>query len=257
MDTRAESTAPSFRLDGKRALVTGASRGIGLAASLALARYGAGVTLVARSADELDAARAEITSFGGCAECRPLDLRNHDQVAVALSAEPAFDILVNNAGMNRTAPFLEVSERDFDDIMGLNVRSLFFTAQVVAKGMVAAGKRGSIINMSSQMGHVGAATRTVYCASKWAVEGMTRAMAVDLAPYGVRVNTICPTFIETPMARTFLKDDAFKEQVLSKIKLGRIGDVDDITGAIVFMASDASSLMTGSSVVIDGGWTAE
>lgn len=257
MNVTIKPPAPDFRLDGKRILVTGAGRGIGLAACLALARYGAAVTLTARTASELETAAAQVRELGGNAETLPLDLRDADAVAEALAGRPAFDVLVNNAGMNRTAPFLDVPQQDFDDIMGLNVRALYFTAQAVARGMVQAGRGGSIINMSSQMGHVGAPTRTVYCASKWAVEGMTRAMALDLAPHGIRVNTIGPTFVETAMSGAFLKDDAFKSTVLSKIKLGRIGHVDDITGAIVFLASDASALMTGASMVIDGGWTAE
>ncbi|RUT98523.1 SDR family oxidoreductase [Mesorhizobium sp. M7A.T.Ca.TU.009.01.3.2] len=159
--------------------------------------------------------------------------------------------------MNRTNPFLDVTQADFDDIMGLNLRASFFVAQIVARRMVEQGVSGSIINMSSQMGHVGAATRSVYCASKWAMEGMTKATAIDLAPYKIRVNTVCPTFVETPLAQNFLKNEAFRAEVLSKIKLGRIGHVDDITGAVVFLASDASSLMTGSSMIIDGGWTAD
>lgn len=257
MVLESKSKGPDFSLDGMRALVTGAGRGIGLASSLALARYGANVTLVARSEDELEAAAAQVREFGVLAETLPLDIRDVERVAAELSQRAPFDILVNNAGMNRTAPFLEVPQRDFDDIMGLNVRALYFTAQTVARGMVKAGRGGSIINMSSQMGHVGAPTRTVYCASKWAVEGLTRAMAVELAEYGIRVNTVCPTFVETPMANAFLKDPSFKSQVLSKIKLGRIGHVDDITGAIVFLASRASALMTGASIIIDGGWTAD
>ncbi len=257
MDAKVGAVAPDFRLDGKRALVTGAGRGIGLASALALARYGADVTLLARSADEIDAAAAQVRDLGAAADALPLDLRDIDGLTAALAARPAYDILVNSAGMNRTAPFLDVPQKDYDDIMGLNVRALYFTAQAVARGMAAAGRGGSIINLSSQMGHVGGPTRTVYCTSKWAVEGMTRAMALDLAPYSIRVNTVCPTFIETPMASAFLKDETFKAQVLSKIKLGRIGQVDDVTGAIVFLASGASALMTGASLLIDGGWTAD
>ena len=153
--------------------------------------------------------------------------------------------------------FLDVTEAQYDTIMTLNVRAAYFVAQAVAQRLVAAGKSGSIINVSSQMGHVGAATRTVYCASKWAMEGMTRAMAVDLAPHGIRVNTICPTFVETPLARRMLENEKFRSEVLSKIKFGRLGQVGDLTGAIVYLASDASSLMTGTSMIIDGGWTAD
>ncbi|MBZ9683474.1 MULTISPECIES: SDR family NAD(P)-dependent oxidoreductase [unclassified Mesorhizobium] len=249
--------APSFRLDGKRALITGAGRGLGLAAAHALAHYGAEVFLAARTLSEVEAAAANIIRSGGRAEAIALDIRDVEAVSEAVSHRSAFHVLVNNAGMNRTNPFLDVTQVDFDDIIGLNLRASFFVAQIVARRMVEQGVSGSIINMSSQMGHVGAATRSVYCASKWAMEGMTKAVAIDLAPHKIRVNSVCPTFVETPLAQNFLKNEAFRAEVLHKIKLGRIGHVDDITGAVVFLASDASSLMTGSSMVIDGGWTAD
>jgi NAD(P)-dependent dehydrogenase (short-subunit alcohol dehydrogenase family) len=248
---------PSFRLDGKRALVTGAGRGIGLAGAAAMAKAGAHVTLVARSSAEIESLARAIERDGGQAEAATLDVTDVGRVERVLSSLEPFDILVNSAGTNHPAPFLDVTAEQYDAIMGLNVRSLFFVSQVVARRMREAGRPGSIIHISSQMGHVGAATRTVYCGSKWAIEGMTKAMAVDLAPYGIRVNTIGPTFIETSLSTRFLNDEAFKGQVLTKIKLGRIGRVEDVTGAIVFLASEASSLMTGSAVVIDGGWTAD
>jgi len=247
----------SFRLDGRRALVTGAGRGIGLGAAQALAEMGAEVTLVARTAAEIEAGAESIRAKGGKAEILTLDVTDLAAVAAAIAARPPFHVLVNNAGTNRTSPFLEVKVEDFDLVMNLNLRAAFFMAQSVARGLAAGGERGSIINMSSQMGHVGAAIRSVYCASKWAMEGMTKAMAVDLAPYGIRVNTIGPTFIETSLAGRYLAEPEFKAAVLSKIKLGRLGQVEDLLGAIVFLASDASSLMTGASLVIDGGWTAD
>ena len=166
-------------------------------------------------------------------------------------------MLVNNAGTNRPAPFLEVTPEDFDAISTLNVRAAFFAAQAVARGLVALGRPGSIIHMSSQMGHVGGARRTVYCASKHALEGMAKAMAIDLAPHRIRVNTLCPTYIETPLTRPYFADEAFRRDVLARIKLGRVGQVEDLMGGVVFLASDASALMTGSSLVVDGGWTAE
>jgi len=169
----------------------------------------------------------------------------------------AHDLFFNNAGMNRPQPFAEVSVLNFDTIMNLNVRAAFFAAQAVARRLIGVQKPGSIINTSSQMGHVGAAGRSVYNASKFAVEGFTKAMAIELGPHGIRVNTICPTFIETPMTRPFLQDEAFMRGVLSKIKLGRLGQVEDLMGAVVFLASDASALMTGSALMVDGGWTAE
>ena len=249
-------TTPSFRLDGRRALITGAGRGIGAGAAAALAEAGAAVTLAARSFDEVAAVAAEIRERGGQAEALALDVTDLDAVENAVARAEPFQVLVNNAGMNRPKPFAEVTRDDYDAIMGLNVRAAFFVAQAVAKRMVAAGEGGSIIHVSSQMGHVGGPGRTVYCASKWAIEGLSKAMALDLAPHRIRVNTLCPTFVETPMARGFLADEAVKSWVLQKIKLGRIGQVEDLMGAIVFLAGEASALMTGSSLVVDGGWTA-
>jgi NAD(P)-dependent dehydrogenase (short-subunit alcohol dehydrogenase family) len=257
MNAHTGSVFDRFRLDGKRALVTGAGRGIGLGAAAALAEAGAAVTLVSRTRAEIETAAADIRAKGGFADWLGLDVTDLPAMQAAIAARPPYHILLNNAGTNRTDLFLDVKVADYDLIMGLNVRAAFFVAQAVARRLAAAGEKGSIINVSSQMGHVGATRRSVYCASKWAMEGMTKAMAVDLAKLGIRVNTIGPTFVETPLAGTFLANPDFRAEVLAKIKLGRIGQVDDLIGGILFLASDASSLMTGSALLIDGGWTAD
>lgn len=248
---------PDFRLDGKRALVTGAGRGIGLGIARALAAAGAEVTLCARSAAEIAAATAEIRASGQQAEAMVADVTDITGFAAMIAARPVFDVFVNNAGTNRPKPLSEVTVADYDAVLDLNLKAAVFAARAVTMRMAEAGVRGSVINMSSQMGHVGAANRTLYCASKWALEGFTKALAVELGPREIRVNTICPTFIETPMTRPFFEDANFREAVLAKIKLGRIGQVADVAGAAVFLASDASALMTGSALMLDGGWTAD
>lgn len=248
---------PSFRLDGRRALVTGAGRGIGLAAAAALAGAGAHVMLAARSIAEIEAGAAAIRDAGGSAEPLTLDVLDTEATDTTLTQAGPFDVLVNNAGTNRPKPMTETLPDDFDAVMDLNVRAAYFVARTVARGMLAASRRGSIINVSSQMGHVGGARRTVYCASKHAVEGMTKAMAIELGPSGIRVNTLCPTFIVTELTRPYFDDPVFRDSVLGKIKLGRLGVIEDIMGPVVFLASDASALVTGSALMVDGGWTAE
>jgi NAD(P)-dependent dehydrogenase (short-subunit alcohol dehydrogenase family) len=248
---------PSFSLEGRRAVVTGAGRGLGVGIAAALARAGAAVTLVARSEQEIKAVAEAIRARGDRAEAVVLDVLDGEAVRRFFTEKAAFDILVNNAGTNRPKPVTEVTEADYDAVLALNLRSSFFVAQAAARRMIDAEVRGSLIHVGSQMGHVGGRNRTLYCASKWGLEGMSKAMALDLAPYRIRSNTIAPTFIETPMTAPFFEDVAFRAEVLGKIKLGRFGRVEDLLGAIVFLASEASALVTGTSLVIDGGWTAD
>jgi NAD(P)-dependent dehydrogenase (short-subunit alcohol dehydrogenase family) len=248
---------PSFRLDGRRALVTGAGRGIGLALAAALADAGSEVTLIARSGDEIGLAAQQLNGRGNRTTAEVLDVSDLPAVEAFFAERPAFHVLVNNAGTNRPMPMQEVSEADYDAVLDLNLKSAYFVAQGCVRRMLAEQARGSLIHISSQMGHVGGPNRSLYCASKWALEGVSKAFALDLAAYGIRSNTIAPTFIETPMTRPFLADPAFRDSVLAKIKLGRLGTVEDLMGAALFLASDASALVTGTSLVVDGGWTAE
>jgi NAD(P)-dependent dehydrogenase (short-subunit alcohol dehydrogenase family) len=247
----------NFRLDGKTALVTGAGRGIGRAVALALAAAGAELVLVSRTKSELDEVAHEIEARGGKeARALPFDVTRSDAVRDAFAGLGRLDILVNNAGLNRPQPFLEVDETTLDLLLGLNVRAAFIVAQAAARLMVDNGG-GAIINMSSQMGHVGSDLhRTVYVMTKHAVEGLTKAMAVELAPKGLRVVSIAPTFVTTPLTKPFFDDPVFRKWVLDRIPLGRLGTVEEVAQAVVFLASPAASLVTGSTLLVDGGWTA-
>ncbi|WP_270934272.1 SDR family NAD(P)-dependent oxidoreductase [Falsiroseomonas oryzae] len=244
---------PSFRLEGRRALVTGASKGIGRAGAVALAAAGAEVVLAARTLSEMEKTVAELAAAGHRAKAARLDVTDRTAVRALVSGEGPFDILLNNAGTNIRESFLDVTDASLDALLQLNVAAMFVTAQAVAQGMVAAGKAGSILNLSSINGHVSGANRTVYTATKHAVEGMTKAMAFELGPKGIRVNAIAPGFVETPLTTPVLTDPKFRERVVRAMPLGRVMQVEDIMGAIVFLASDASRMVTGTSLVIDGG----
>ncbi len=244
---------PSFRLDGRRALVTGGSRGIGLGCACALGEAGAEVVIAARSKAELGRAVAEMQDAGMNADGHPLDVTDLAAVRAYFDAHGPVDILVNSAGMARHGPALETTPENFDAVANVNIRSAYFLAQEAAKGME---DGGSIIQISSQMGHVGGIDRSVYCGTKHAVEGMTKAMAIEWAPRQIRVNTICPTFIRTPLTESTFADPEKVAWIEQKIKLGRVGEIEDIMGAVLYLASDASSLVTGTSILVDGGWTA-
>lgn len=247
---------PSFSLEGRRALVTGGSKGLGFACAVALAHAGAKVWIAARNRDDLACAVDVAAGEGLMLHSLELDITASQQVQETLNALPEMHILVNSAGLARHQPFLDVSPENFDAVMAVNLRATFFISQLVARRMRDKGIGGSIIHLSSQMGHVGGPQRSVYCASKFALEGLTRTMALELGEAGIRVNTLCPTFIETALSRQSLSDPDFRRFVLSNIKLPRLGKVEDIMGPVVFLASDAAGMITGSALMVDGGWTA-
>ncbi|MCV2870288.1 SDR family oxidoreductase [Defluviimonas sp. WL0002] len=250
-------STPSFRLDGKRALVAGASSGIGLACATALAEAGAEVTLAARRKDALTECARALANNGWRANVLQLDVADLGAVRAEVEAAEPFDILLNAAGLARHSPALETTPADFDAAMAVNLRGAYFLMQAVARRLIETGRPGSLITISSQMGHVGGQDRAVYCATKHAVEGMTKAMAIEWGRHRIRVNTICPTFILTDLTRPTFDDPAKRSWIEEKIKLGRPGEVEDIMGAAVYLASDASAMVTGSSLMVDGGWTAD
>lgn len=245
---------PSFRLDGKRALVAGGSRGIGLGCAVALAEAGAHVIVAARNAVQVQAAVNEMAQAGFSAEALVLDVTDVAAVRDAFDAIGPVDVLVNSAGLARHSPALETTPEDFDAVAAVNIKAAYFLAQAAARQMV--GRGGSIIQISSQMAHVGGIDRAVYCGTKHAVEGMTKAMAIEWGPQSIRVNTICPTFILTDLTKPTFDDPEKRAWIEAKIKLPRVGQVEDVMGACLFLASDASALVTGTSILVDGGWTA-
>lgn len=250
-------STPSFNLRGKRALVAGASSGIGMACAVALAEHGAEVTLAARRTGALQDIARDMSSQGWSAKVLELDVSDIPATAEAVAQNGPFDILLNSAGLARHSKAVDTQPDDFDAVMDVNVKGAYFLTQAVAKGLLDAGRPGSLINISSQMGHVGGRERAVYCASKFAVEGFSKAMALEFGPAKIRVNTICPTFILTDLSKPTFDDPDKRAWILDKIKLGRPGEIEDIMGAVVYLASDASALVTGTALMVDGGWTAD
>ncbi len=244
--------ASPFDLTGLTAVVTGAGRGLGRGAALGLNAAGANVIGLARTESELESLVEEM----GRGSYVVLDITDTEKVRAFFSGLEAVDILVNNAGWNRPQDALDVDDDTFSVMVDLNLRAVFVAAQAAARRMADAGG-GSIINMSSQMGHVGGPLRSVYCMTKWGVEGMSRAMAVDLASRNVRVNTVAPTFVSTPLADKFLEDPDFKSFVLDSIPLGRLATVEEVAAAVVYLASPGAASVTGTSILVDGGWTAK
>jgi NAD(P)-dependent dehydrogenase (short-subunit alcohol dehydrogenase family) len=247
---------PSLRVDGKRALITGGSRGIGLAAAFALTQAGAKVVIAARRANELEQAAAAIRAGGGEVDICVLDVSDSEAVAKAVSQHGPFQVLVNNAGGNRPGRLVDTTDADIDAVMRVNVNSAMNVSRAVVQGLVKAGLGGSIINLSSQLGHIGAEQRTLYSAAKHAVEGFTKSLAWEVGRYGIRVNAVAPSLIDTDMTKARLAEPGVREMFAQKTALGRIGQPEDLMGAIVFLASDASSFVTGTSLRVDGGTTA-
>lgn len=246
------SPGTKWDLDGRVALITGGSRGIGEACAEAMVEAGARVVAVARNQNDLDRLADRL---GSAVETWAEDV-SEQRFLQRLERLDRLDILFNNAGTNAPQPFVDISEEILDEMIAVNVRAMFLTAQSAARVMLRNGAGGSIINMSSQMGHIGAANRTAYCMTKHAVEGLTKSLGVELAPQGIRVNSVAPTFIETPMTLPMFEDRDFKQWALDCIPMGRIGQLREVVAAVMFLASPDSSLMTGSSLKVDGGWTA-
>lgn len=250
-------STPSFRLDGKRALVSGGSSGIGLASAAALAQAGAEVTIAARNMTKVQKVVDEMTQAGFAARAMAMDVTDTSTTEAAVLADGPFDVLVNSAGLAIHSAAVDTTADDFDAVSNINFKGAYFLTRAVAKGLLAAGKPGSLINITSQMALVGGIDRAVYCATKHAVEGFTKAMAIEWGKQGIRVNTIGPTFIRTPLTEQTFNNPDRVAWIMEKIKLGRVGEVTDMMGPVVYLASDASGLMTGSHLSIDGGWTAD
>ena len=248
---------PTFSLANKNALVVGASSGIGLACAVALADYGAKVTLAARRTKNIKELAEKLNDKGCDASILDLDISNLENIEQNLLSKGPYDVLVNSAGVAKHSLSKNTKVSDFDEVLNVNLKGAFFLTRTVANQLLKDKKSGSLINISSQMGIVGGLERSVYCASKHAVEGFTKAMAIEYGPFGIRINTICPTFILTDLTRPTFENAKKRKWIEEKIKLGRVGKVEDIMGAVIYLASDASSLVTGSALMVDGGWTAE
>jgi len=251
----------SLRLDGQVALVTGAGRGIGATIARYLAEAGAEVVLLSRTLSELQTVAQQIAEAGGRSSIRQCDVIDSKALRAIIDELPRLDILVNNAGTNIPEPMIEVSDEHLDHLLNLNIRSCFIAAQAAVKKMLQdpdrAKKGGSVIHISSQMGHIGSPNRTVYCATKHAIEGLTKAMAIELAEQNIRVNSVAPTFVDTPLVRQVVNTDEKRAFLFSKIPLGHLAETEDIAAAVAYLASPAARMVTGTCLKVDGGWTAQ
>ena len=249
-----------YNLKNKYSLITGAGKGLGKACALALAEAGSNLILISRTQNDLDLVKKIVKKRVKC-KTYVCDITNYSKIKDIVSQQTKIDVLINNAGTNIPEHFLDVKKNNMDKIVNINIKAAFNVANLVAKKMILTKNRkkigGAIINMSSQMGHVGGKIRSVYNMTKFGIEGLTKGMAIDLAKYNIRVNTVAPTFVVTPMTKQFLKNKQFKKDVLNNIPLGRFAEMPEISSAVVFLASDAASMITGTSLLVDGGWTAK
>ena len=250
-----------FNLKNKTAVVTGAGKGLGRACAIAFAEAGANLVIISRTKKDLNRVSKIIKKFNSKCKSYVCDITNYNEVKNIINEQKKIDILINNAGNNIPEHFTKVKTKDMEYVVKINTIATFNLAQLCALKMIKTKNRkkvgGSIINMSSQMGHVGGPIRSVYNMTKFGLEGLTKGMSIDLAKYNIRVNTVCPTFVVTPMTSKFFKSKKFKQEVLGNIPLGRMAELSDVATATVFLASDAASMITGTSLLVDGGWTAK
>ncbi len=251
----------NYNLKNKTAVVTGAGKGLGRACAIALAEAGADLIIISRTQKDLNEVSKKIKKYRAKCKSYVCDITNYNEIKKIINKQPRIDVLINNAGNNIPEHFTKVKTKNMEYLVKINTIATFNLAQLCALKMIKSKNRkkvgGAIVNMSSQMGHVGGPIRSVYNMNKWGLEGLTKGMSLDLAKYNIRVNTVCPTFVVTPMTRNFLKNKKFKKQTLDNIPLGRFAELSEISSAVVFLASDAASMITGTSLLVDGGWTAK
>ena len=251
----------NYNLKNKTAVVTGAGKGLGRACAIALAEAGANLVIISRTQKDLNEVSKKIKKLRVKCESYVCDITNYNEIKEIINKQQKIDILVNNAGNNIPEHFTKVKTINMEYLVKINTIATFNLAQLCALKMIKSKNRkkigGAIVNMSSQMGHVGGPIRSVYNMNKWGLEGLTKGMSLDLAKYNIRVNTVCPTFVITPMTKKFLKNKKFKRETLNNIPLGRFAELSEVSSAVAFLASDAASMITGTSLLVDGGWTAK